>query len=249
MLTVIDDRRKPEDIEAVLRTVEHNGDFRLIIVDTFAALFDGSDVNDNVQAGEFVRRLRPLTRLRGLPAVLIAAHPVKNASEDNLLPYGGGAILNEVDGNLTLWKKPDTGLVNLHWQGKLRGLEFKPRSFRFELVTSPDLLDAKGREVQLPVLRPWGDEVAECKEAAAVDRNASLLKIMRANPTMSLRELSAATDIPLVSINRRFVGFEEKEARKEEYCRPMATHTQRNERSIQNTLKGFMEQKWCFCST
>jgi len=33
---------------------------------------------------------------------LVNCHPVKNASRDNLLPMGGSAFLNEVDGNLTL---------------------------------------------------------------------------------------------------------------------------------------------------
>jgi len=32
----------------------------------------------------------------------VSAHPIKNASENALVPYGSGAILNEVDGNLTL---------------------------------------------------------------------------------------------------------------------------------------------------
>jgi hypothetical protein len=54
---------------------------------------------------------------------LVAAHPIKNAPEDNLMPYGSGAILNEVDGNLTLWKNPNTGIVSLYWQGKLRGFD------------------------------------------------------------------------------------------------------------------------------
>jgi hypothetical protein len=40
----------------------------------------------------------------------VSAHPIKNASENALVPYGSGAILNEVDGNLTLWKSPETAL-------------------------------------------------------------------------------------------------------------------------------------------
>jgi hypothetical protein len=85
-----------------------------------------------------MRRLRPLTKIGGLPTVVVAAHPIKNAAEDNLLPYGSGAILNEVDGNLTLWKQPATGFVSLHWQGKLRGIDFEPVMFRFEEASSHD---------------------------------------------------------------------------------------------------------------
>ena len=123
---ILDARTKPEDLIAELRLMSVMGEFSLVIVDTFAAAFDGKDVNDNVQAGEFVRRLRPITQLPGLPAVLIPAHPTKNASDDQLVPYGGGAILNEVDANLTLAKRSDTGNTVLHWQGKFRGLEFQP---------------------------------------------------------------------------------------------------------------------------
>ena len=43
----------------------------------------------------------------GEPCVIVACHPVKNASDDNLIPRGGGAFLNEVDGNLTAtrWRR------------------------------------------------------------------------------------------------------------------------------------------------
>ena len=46
-------------------------------------------------AGDFMRRLRPATQIEGLPAVLVAAHPVKNAADDNLVPYGSGARSEE----------------------------------------------------------------------------------------------------------------------------------------------------------
>jgi hypothetical protein len=46
-----------------------------------AAFFDGSDTNDATQGGEFMRRLRPLTKIGGLPTVVVAAHPIKNAPE------------------------------------------------------------------------------------------------------------------------------------------------------------------------
>jgi len=207
MLTIIDVRRKPEEIFAAMRTAESAGEFRLIIVDTFAAAFDGNDINDNVQAGEFIRRLRPLTGIRGLPSVLVAAHPVKNASEDNLLPYGGGAILNEVDGNLTLWKKPETGFVNLHWQGKLRGLEFQPRPFRFELLCSPDIVDAKGRQVQLPVMHPCDEGAAEAREAAEVDRKTALLKIMFTDPKGTVRSWADQINVSSSVIGRILQGF------------------------------------------
>ena len=145
-----------------------------------------------MQGGEFIRRMRPMTRLPGLPAVVVAAHPVKNATEDQLVPYGSGAILNEVDGNLTLWRKPDSGTVRLHWQGKLRGLECEPAEFRFEIAGSPDVLDAKGRQVQLPTMLPAASVDAEARERAEVDVSIALLKAMLADPKASQRELAHA---------------------------------------------------------
>jgi hypothetical protein len=78
------------------------GPFSLVIVDTAAAYFTGNDENDNVQAGSYARLLRSFTKeVAGGPTVLVACHPPKNAPPENLLPRGGGAFLNEMDGNLT----------------------------------------------------------------------------------------------------------------------------------------------------
>jgi len=137
-IVILDIRIKPEEVLTKIKILADADPFTLVIIDTFAAFFDGNDTNDATQGGEFMRRLRPLTKIGGLPTVVVAAHPIKNAAEDNLLPYGSGAILNEVDGNLTLWKQPATGFVSLHWQGKLRGIDFEPVMFRFEEASSHD---------------------------------------------------------------------------------------------------------------
>jgi len=81
----------------------------------------------------------------------IAAHPVKNAADDNLVPYGGGAILNEVDGNLTMRKISSTR-TEMHWQGKIRGIEFNPLQFEFREITSDSVRDAKGLLLKMPFL-------------------------------------------------------------------------------------------------
>jgi len=78
-IVILDQRVKPEELEAKLRALAEDRPFALVLVDTLAAFFDGDDMNDNVQGGQFMRRLRPLTRLPGLPSVIVAAHPVKNA--------------------------------------------------------------------------------------------------------------------------------------------------------------------------
>jgi hypothetical protein len=168
---------------------------------TLQAAFDGADLNDNVQAGEFMRRLRRLTAVRGSPSVIVAAHPVKNAQNDNLLPYGGGAMLNEVDGNLTLCPT-GSGLTSLHWQGKLRGIDFKPALFRFELLDCPDVLDVKGQRVAMPVLRPTTEEEGERRETAAVNRDVAVLMAMAKEPSGSLRDWGESASLNVAAVHR-----------------------------------------------
>jgi hypothetical protein len=191
-IVVLDIRIKPEEVLAKIQKLADADPFSLIIVDTFAAFFDGNDTNDATQGGEFMRRLRPLTKIGGLPTVLVAAHPIKNALETNLIPYGSGAILNEVDGNLTLWQQPATAVVSLHWQGKLRGLDFEPVIFRFEEASSPDLLDAKGRQFMLPTMRPVSREAAEQRNKDESNLDLALLRAMTANPDGTQAEWGTA---------------------------------------------------------
>jgi hypothetical protein len=192
-LVILDRREKPEHICAEIQRLAEMEPFALVIVDTFAAFFDGDDVNNAVQAGEFMRRCRPLTQIPGAPAVLVSAHPVKNASEEQLIPYGSGAILNEVDGNLTLWKSGEPAQTKLHWQGKLRGLEFQPLNFRFETTGCPDVLDVKGRQIELPTMLPATQQSAEERENAEHDAGRALLRALMEEPGASQSALAAAT--------------------------------------------------------
>ena len=112
-------------IRAEVATID---DLVLVIVDTAAAYFPGDETNSNSQQGAYARALRDLTFLPGKPAALVCCHPVKNAARDNLIPMGGSAFLNEVDGNMTLWAGVERQ-TTLHWQGKFRGPEFNPMTF------------------------------------------------------------------------------------------------------------------------
>ena len=96
-----------------------NSKVALITVDTSAAYFEGDDENSNTQQMAHAVMLRSLTEMPGGPCVLIPCHLVKNATDDNLIPRGGGAFLFEVDGNLTA--KRDDLTVEVHWCGKFRG--------------------------------------------------------------------------------------------------------------------------------
>ena len=209
-IVILDRREKPETVHAELMRLAKVGPFALIVVDTLAAFFDGDNINDNVQGGEFMRKLRPLTQVAGRPSVVVSAHPIKNAAESALVPYGGGAILNEVDGNLTLWKASESGIVRLHWLGKLRGVEFEPVPFRFEVTGSPNILDAKGQQVRLPTLRPSSEEVAEDRQQSEQNTERALLRAMVETPGATIRDYGTAIVCPKSTVERKLKRLEKE---------------------------------------
>jgi AAA domain len=158
-LFIVKSRATPEGVLTELEKLAASGRFALVIVDTLAAFFDGKDMNDNVEGGNFMRRLRHLTTVLGKPAVVVPAHPTKGADRAKLSPYGGGAIINEVDGNLTLWRKDDV-FCTLHWQTKFRGPDFSPVLFRFGNFRCDEVVDSKGHRVSMPILLPVARESA-----------------------------------------------------------------------------------------
>ena len=158
----------------------------LIIVDTAAAFFPGEDDNANVPMGEYGRTLRVLTRCYGNPAVVVLSHPVKNADRENLLPRGGGAFLNELDGNLTLWSESLGERTTLHWQGKLRGADFDPMPFVLRPTKVPGIADAKGRPLISVVAQIQSPEgAANAAKQAASDEN-TVLYWLNKQPGISL---------------------------------------------------------------
>jgi hypothetical protein len=199
---ILDKRMSPEELLVRLTTLsaDGHGPFTLIMVDTLAAFFDGDNINDPVQGGNFMRKLRPLTMLPGRPSVLVAAHPTKNASDDGLVPYGAGAILNEVDGNLTLRREGE--ITNLHWQGKLRGIEFAPALFKFEIAGCPAVKDIKGREVQLPVLTPCQEGEFEKKQTDEVNKDAAVLRAMIEMPGATWRDWATRSGVSKTALSR-----------------------------------------------
>lgn len=140
------------DMQRLREAAETLPNLVLVVVDTFAAYYDGEDENSNTQALDFARVVRQITQFPGKPAVIMPAHPVKNATRDNLSPKGGSSLLNEVDGNLTLWN--DGGILSLHWQGKFRGPEFEAVRFELERRETPLLKDAKGRLMPTVLAKP-----------------------------------------------------------------------------------------------
>jgi hypothetical protein len=193
-LFVSDNRVRPEEI---VEWVKQTGEaFTLIIIDTWQAFFDGRDPNNNAEAVNFTRRFRPLS---AAAVVVIAAHPPKQAGDDSLLPYGGGATLNEVDGNFTLLRD-ENGLYAFHWQGKIRGQPFDPLHFRIDKLDSPEVVTVEGNRVPMPVMFPVAEEEVEARGEAFAKLDLTLLKAIAADPTGSERKWSLGT-----GINRRAV--------------------------------------------
>lgn len=162
---------------------------RLVVVDTAAAYFPGDDPNNNGQNGAYARLLRQLTFLPGLPAVMVNCHPTKNAGRENLTPGGGGAFLNEVDGNLTLWASAERQ-TTLHWQGKFRGPEFEQMTFKIETVTCDAVKDAKGRLMPSVVALPVGELEIAAAEATTESDAIRVLIIMGRNPKVSVANIA-----------------------------------------------------------
>jgi hypothetical protein len=182
-----------EVAERVRQEVDALGlEFSFIVLDTSAAYFDGEQENDNAQHGDYARRLRALTKLPGGPTVLVLCHPVKNASSDNLVPRGGGAYLAEVDGNLTCLL---TGKVlEVHWQGKFRGINFEPWHFELVEVTADRLKDQKGEKIATVMARPLDDREHSKKMAETRNEEEMLLVAMLDNPEASVADLGRACE-------------------------------------------------------
>ena len=129
-------------VEQILEEArQKEGDYALVLVDTSISYYSGDDEDDNLQARTHAWHLRSLAELPGHPAIVANTHPTKSADRDNLLPRGGGAFLNEIDTNLTVWSEGETAV--LHWHRKKRGPDFDPVPFEFHGMT----IEEHGRKV------------------------------------------------------------------------------------------------------
>lgn len=154
-------------------------EFCLVVGDTAATYFPGEDENDNVAAGSYARTLRSFTCSFGSPAVVFLCHPIKNAARDNLLPRGGGAFLNELDGNLVNYL--DGEVSNLHWQGKIRGPDFDAISYKLRQVQT-GLIDQWEEPFQTVVAEPLSAESAAAHAQQSVTEENVVLRSLRDNP-------------------------------------------------------------------
>ncbi len=158
---------------------EEHGPFGLIVTDTSIAYFGGDDENTNTEMQTHAEFFREFTRMPGTPTALILCHPTKNPTKDNLIPRGGGAFLNAVDGNLTLWKTAER--ATLHWQGKFRGASFEPMDFQMRVVTLNGRVNVKGEPIESVVIAPLDDAgLARMLREEWTDENKVLDEMLRA---------------------------------------------------------------------
>jgi hypothetical protein len=175
---------------ALAAEMQKLGGVDFIIIDTSAAYFLGSEEQSNTQMGAHARMLRQLTELPGGPCVLVLCHPIKHVTEPSqLLPRGGGAFLNEMDGNLTAWRQDET--VELH-HNKIRGPGFEPMTFRIEKITTTKLIDKKGRLIPTVQAVAISQIEEEKQTRSARDDEDRLLAAMAKDSDRSVAELARA---------------------------------------------------------
>lgn len=154
-------------------------DFDLAFVDTWQAYWSGGDFNNNDAQLAHAHAMQYLTRINGNPAVVVPAHPPKGASKDNLVPYGGGAAMNAIDGNFTGWKDGEVFTLEL---GKKRQPDIEPMSFELLGVTIPQLLDSDGHATPSVAARYIEGHVADNQ---AIDAKELRDQIIRAVDRLS----------------------------------------------------------------
>jgi hypothetical protein len=173
-----------QDMERLKAEAAKLPNLMLVVIDTFAAYFDGDDENSNAQALDFARVIRKLSAIPSKPAVIMPAHPVKNASKANLTPKGGSSLLNEVDGNLTIWNVES--LLTMHWQGKHRGADFEPMRMELHKYECARICDRNGVIMPTILARPLLAIRAEELARESLSREDRLLINIGAHPDHSM---------------------------------------------------------------
>lgn len=164
---------------------------KLVIVDSLQAFFEGDNDNDNAQMVAMAHKLRKLCDIGQRPALLIIAHPAgKQPSKDNLVPRGGSAFLNEIDGNLTVWSQ-DASQQTLHHSQKFRGAGFEPMEWVMQIYEFDHLTDIHGTPLKLPVSRPELSIERVNREAKNDDLLRQFLATVEQGKPLSVREAAS----------------------------------------------------------
>lgn len=226
-----------QDMERLKAAAAKLDNLILIVVDTFAAYFDGDNENDNAQALDFARLLRGLTDTPSKPCVIMPAHPVKDAKRANLIPKGGSSLLNEVDGNLTIWNTD--GVLEMHWQGKIRGQDFEALCMELEKYESDLIRDRKDRRIPTILAKPVMTLRAMELSAKTVSVETKILQSISVRPDLPQRERAVELALTRASLRRAIDRL-----LKRKWLRPKGRKlvlTEQGEEALQDGLSGFGE--------
>jgi hypothetical protein len=181
-----------KDLPAIAKSVEAFGPVDLVVIDTSAATFSGDDENNNPQILAHAMKQRKCCTIIGKPATLSLCHPIKGAiAQEGLVPRGGGAFLNETDGNFTAYPHGEK-LSDLHWTAKFRGPDFEKLTFRFATVYPEKLKTPDGKPFPTVMAEIASEEqLSEATEKARFQET-RMLKAMLTASRASIAELAKA---------------------------------------------------------
>ena len=225
-MTMVDIVNLPYDLKSMLEqqlrqaTSEYVG----VFLDSNQSYFGEGDLNNNVDMLLHFQAARKLTGLKGNPFVLILAHPTKNATEDSLIPYGGGSAMNEIDTNLTLWKNGDNATLRI---GKARQLPFDPIRLRLVVHRFDSVFNNFGKQVTTSKFEVIGDADAEKIEH---EDNNRIVDVLNA--------LNLKSDTPYQTLaDKHFMGLNESLSD----TKPMNARKKRAERFVNKLIDdGFL---------
>ena len=185
----VDGRFNVSEIPDHILSAASQREYALVIVDTSVAFSQSIDENDNVEQLKHAQALRGLIDvLPGGPTILVCCHPPKNASDDNLQPRGGGAVIAEFDGNLTC-RRTET-VAEVHHQGKFRGPDFAPAHFILEGATTARLKDSRGNLIWSVFAKPASEQDQEDISKALEADLAAIMAAIRDEPGLSLTDIA-----------------------------------------------------------
>jgi len=173
-------------LEQIKKDAGKMGNLSMVLVDTSVSFFTGDNENDNTQAYNHARDLRELAELPGKPAVLVNCHPAAGAGKDmtreSCVPRGGGAFLNEIDTNLSVWSEGET--AELHWTRKKRGPDFTPILFEYKGKT----MRYQDQDVPTIVAVHIDEDREKEMRIKRKEAESRLIYAMNANPNGTIRE-------------------------------------------------------------
>lgn len=166
-------------------------DLKLVIIDSMQAMYWGNEENSNTEMLSMAVAAREFCGDHpGKPMKLVLAHPTKEAKQDGLVPRGGSASLNECDGNASLWTDSEA-VTHFHWQGKWRGSDFEPVKYKIEPYDPEGLVDYKGRQITLKIIREMSEREASEQAQTVDDIDVAVLRLISANGRISLSTMAA----------------------------------------------------------